>query len=66
MRKGRDAEARLGKVVTFDKRRRAARPKAEESATGQVVIFTGVRYERGPASLPSDGSTPLKPKRKRG
>ena len=64
--KSRDAEAWLGKLVTFDKRRRVARPKREGGVPGQVVIFTGVRYERGPVGVPTDGDTPLKPKRKRG
>jgi hypothetical protein len=55
----------LGKLVPFDKRRRPPRPKARGEAEGEVVIFTGVRYERGLPRLPSDGSTPARPKRKR-
>jgi hypothetical protein len=57
----------LGKLVTFDKGRRPVRPKAEGVvAEGKIVIFTGVRYERNDPSLPTNGSTPARPKRKRG
>ena len=56
----------MGKLVSFDKRRRITPPRVSAGGAGQVVIFTGVRYERGPRGAPADGSTPLKPKRKRG
>lgn len=60
----------MGKLVTFDKRRHPQRsePAAEAPTGGQVLIFTGVRYERTAPSAPRDGSTttPARPKRKRG
>jgi hypothetical protein len=56
----------LGKLVSFEKRRRSAPPRLPSGLAGEVVIFTGVRYERGLQGKPIDGSTPLKPKRKRG
>jgi hypothetical protein len=56
----------LGKLVTFDKRRRSPRPRTDVTGTGEVVIFTGVRYERSSDPVSSGGSNPLKPKRKRG
>jgi hypothetical protein len=56
----------LGKLVPFEKRRRPARPKTADGLGGQILIFTGVRYERGGAPMPSDGNTPARPKRKRG
>jgi len=55
----------LGKLVSFEKRRRPVRPRSESGA-GQVVIFTGVRYERGTSDLPTNGTSPARPKRKRG
>jgi hypothetical protein len=59
-------EAWLGKLVPFDKQRRMLRPKADATVPGQVIIFTGVRYERPSNPEPGDGTTPLRPKRKRG
>ncbi len=59
-------EAGLGKLVHLDKRRRPARPRPDPATGGQVVMFTGVRYERGPGSEPDDGTSPVRPKRKRG
>ncbi len=63
-------EADLGKLVTFDKRRHPQRsePVSDTSTGGQVLIFTGVRYERGVPPVPRDGTTttPARPKRKRG
>ncbi len=56
----------MGKLVSFEKRRRNTPRKPSAGNLGQVVIFTGVRYERGSDGTPADGSTPLKPKRKRG
>jgi hypothetical protein len=45
-------EARLGKLVQFNKRGRAGKARAEAPQTGQVVLFTGVRYERDDSPLP--------------
>ena len=48
-------EARLGKLVQMPKRGRSARPAGLEPA--EVIIFTGVRYERN--GTPADGTSPL-------
>ncbi len=38
----------MGKLVEFDKRRREGkRATPSQKPEGQVVLFTGVRYERG-------------------
>jgi hypothetical protein len=58
--------ARLGKLVSFENRRRLTRPRISDTETGQILIFTGVRYERGLGSVPQNGTTPARPKRKRG
>jgi hypothetical protein len=59
----------LGKLVQFDKRGRAAKHRPFQPGDGQVVMFTGVRYER-PNAPPISGTTtpnpPAKPRRKRG
>ena len=49
------SEARLGKLVQMPKRGRSARPAGLEPA--EVIIFTGVRYERN--GTPADGASPL-------
>ena len=57
----------LGKLVQFERRRRDAKPRGPKPAEAQIVIFTGVRYERKePAEpdKPSDASA--RSKRKRG
>jgi len=56
----------LGKLVSFDKHRRPLRPRPAEGTEAQVVIFTGVRYERPEPHLPNNGPAPARPKRKRG
>lgn len=54
----------MGKLVLLDKRRRPARRKATSASEGEVVIFTGIRYERDPDPMPT---TPkAKGKRKQG
>lgn len=56
----------MGKLVPFERTTRAAKSRPPASAEGQVVMFTGVRYQRGTPPLPDDGKTPARPKRKRG
>lgn len=56
----------MGKLVPFDKGRRPSRPQVATTDRGQILIFTGVRYERGGTPLPSGGNTPTRRKRKRG
>lgn len=65
-RNGRYAEARLGKLLSLDRRRRTAPPKTPPAGEGEVVIFTGIRYERRPDPGHAGDSPPARPKRKRG
>ncbi len=39
-------EARLGKLVQLPKRGRTPKSRSQSAGTGEVVLFTGVRYER--------------------
>jgi hypothetical protein len=55
-------EAGMGKLVPFEHARRLAKPRPAVPTQGQVVIFTGVRYQRGTPTLPDDGKTPARPK----
>jgi hypothetical protein len=36
----------LGKLVQLPKRGRTAKARSQSAGTGEVVLFTGVRYER--------------------
>jgi len=58
----------LGKLVKFDLRPRAAKAEASPASFGpaQILIFTGVRYERGAYQSPTTRLDPTRPKRKRG
>ena len=56
----------MGKLLPFEQERRRAKSRPPLPEGGQVVIFTGVRYQRGNPTLPDDGKTPARPKRKRG
>jgi hypothetical protein len=62
----RNAEASLGKLVKFVRRTTIARDRAAPLGAGQILIFTGVRYERNEAPLPGKNPTSTRPKRKRG
>lgn len=55
----------MGKLVQFDKRER--HPKARPISVGnaQIVLFTGVRYERDGTPVPGKPSGPTRVKRKR-
>ena len=57
-------EASLGKLVKFDQRRKPAPNRIRAGGSAQILIFTGVRYERG--TPPSSTIDPSRPKRKRG
>ncbi len=57
-------EAGLGKLVTFQKSVRSAKAKPV-TGQGEVVLFTGVRYERDTAA-PDKPPATARPKRKRG
>lgn len=39
-------EARLGKLVQLPKRGRTPKARSQSAGTGEIVLFTGVRYER--------------------
>jgi hypothetical protein len=57
----------LGKLLTFDSRARGAKARDKVEAPGQVVLFTGVRYERDPSPEPQKPlGTPSGVKRRRG
>ena len=57
-------EAGLGKLVPFQKPARSAKARPV-SGKGEVVIFTGVRYEREVVA-PGKPPASARPKRKRG
>jgi hypothetical protein len=63
--KSRYAEARLGKLLSLDKRRRTAPPKIPPAGEGEIVIFTGVRYERRTEPGHAGDPPPARPKHKR-
>jgi len=64
---GRYWEASLGKLVKFDQRQRAVKGSAVPVAgNAQILMFTGVRYERGTLVPPDTRLDPTRPKRKRG
>lgn len=61
------AEMKLGKLVQFQKRRGG--PKAVPPVRGgkaDILIFTGVRYEREATDAPTKPSASPRAKRKRG
>lgn len=54
----------LGKLIQFDKRGRQPKARPLDSGDAEIVLFTGVRYERNEAPVP--GKPLNRPKRKRG
>ena len=61
-----ELEDSLGKLVKFDQRTKAANPGSSMPGSAQILIFTGVRYERGTSQPPNTRLDPTRPKRKRG
>ena len=61
-------EIELGRLVQFEKREKGRGPgKPQGAADADILIFTGVRYERAtPVAEPTKPSDSTKPKRKRG
>jgi hypothetical protein len=59
-------EDSLGKLVKFDQRQKAEKSGAKKPGDAQILIFTGVRYERGTSQPPNKRLDPTRPKRKRG
>ncbi len=58
-------EGGLGKLVKIDGRRKLATAGKKPPGDAQILMFTGVRYERGTPSLPKKSLGP-RSKRKRG
>lgn len=56
----------MGKLVQFERRRRATQPHLEASQGAEILIFTGVRYERSAPVTPTKPTTSSGTKRKRG
>lgn len=63
---GAGAEAGLGKLVQFDKRGRHPKARPINPGNAQILIFTGVRYERDGTPVPGKPMGPSRVKRKRG
>jgi hypothetical protein len=55
----------LGKLVTFEKRRLEKRPPPRKPGEAEIIMFTGVRYERADGE-PGKPPASAGPKRKRG
>ena len=58
-------EDSLGKLVKFDGRRKSLATGKKSPVDAQILMFTGVRYERGTPLSPTKTIDP-RPKRKRG
>ncbi len=59
-------EDSLGKLVTFLQRPRTAPAEERPVGDAKILIFTGVRYERGtPPQPPTTNADPSRGKRKR-
>ena len=57
----------LGKLVEFERRRRDSKPRSIKQAPAEILIFTGVRYQREEAKEPDKPTTAsARSKRKRG
>lgn len=59
-------EASLGKLLRFDRPKRATDSRGPLPGDAQIIFFTGVRYERGTPPPPKTGLEPGRRKRKRG
>ncbi|HTM77138.1 MAG TPA: hypothetical protein VL133_05875 [Devosia sp.] len=56
----------MGKLVKFDNRSRPASTTPHQTGNAQILMFTGVRYERGtPLLANSKRLDPSRPKHKR-
>ncbi|MBU1336614.1 MAG: hypothetical protein ACK4G5_10750 [Devosia sp.] len=56
----------MGKLVKFDQRRKADTRGVKTPGDAQILMFTGVRYERQAPQPPTTRLDPTRPKRKRG
>ena len=60
------AEFQLGKLVQFEKGRREGRlDRPRRSGGAEILIFTGVRYERQDPAAPTKPTATPRAKRKR-
>ncbi|ODT68550.1 MAG: hypothetical protein ABS75_19980 [Pelagibacterium sp. SCN 63-23] len=59
-------EASLGKLLKFAARTKSDTAGATRLGAAQILIFTGVRYERGTPPPPKDHVDAKRRKRKRG
>ncbi|WP_375597990.1 hypothetical protein [Devosia sp. Naph2] len=57
-------EVSLGKLLKFEGRKKSASAGSQISGDAQILIFTGVRYERGTPPPPTTRND-NRPKRKR-
>ncbi|WP_375449576.1 hypothetical protein [uncultured Devosia sp.] len=55
----------MGKLVKFDQHRPRIGTQPKPDGHAQILIFTGVRYERGTPVVPTNRLDPSRPKRKR-
>lgn len=60
------AEKTMGKLVRFTKNQRFISTQSDEKHEAQLLLFTGVRYERTPETKNRKNSATAKRKRKRG
>jgi hypothetical protein len=57
----------VGKLVQFERRGKGGTQARDERATeAEILIFTGVRYERQPGATPTKPTASSGGKRKRG
>ncbi|WP_286722233.1 hypothetical protein [Devosia sp. 63-57] len=56
----------MGKLLQLTGRARPATTGNKPPGDAQILIFTGVRYERGTTPPPNNRLDPSRPKRKRG
>ena len=59
-------EAGLGKLVKFELREQPAAGRTKPTGNAQILLFTGVRYERGTTWPTGNLRDPSRPKRRRG
>ena len=59
-------EYSLGKLLKLEGRRKSLDAATRKPDDAKILMFTGVRYERGTPSLPNKKSVDPRPKRKRG
>jgi len=56
----------LGKLVPFENQGKARDSKGDRAGSAEILIFTGVRYERQVPTVPTKPTASSGSKRKRG